>query len=613
MEYPPTVTADNQAEFDLKYEAGMSHLQAGEWEEAIRSFEELASQHPDSALAQSALSEAQYKASLDTPSRRRSRLWSTRWRPMLARVAFIAAFAGLVAGGARLAVRQVGPALAQAQTEGQQAQLLTAGNAFRDAGDWDAANDSYNKLLTQAPGHEQALAGLEDVAARQELQKAYEEGVALQEAGDWDRALERLIAVSEIEPRYLDVGLRIAAIRRTLEMQNALASADDYYESGQTLEAISAYEQVIDLAGGDIDDAIADRLAELHIRAARALVDSDPLPADAVQEAIDHYRQALALRPRNAEATAELRLALLFVEGRALYNEEQWVAAAALLGALYDERPDEHWAKLIINMLYEAYVRSGDGYREAGDSEMAFYTYQKACELPAADTELACARMLSVSTPTPRPTLTPVPEAVLAPVADYVDVRSGAGYDFRVLGRIERGAQSRISGRHEDWWQIEFDGGRGWVPASEVTAFYADRAPEVMPTASAPFYPQGPPATPTATSTAPAAEARGLAVVAYYVPRAPGPFGPGTDIWFNFSITNESDSVVSYSALGMWVEETGQFQKSWTFSVLTPGANLNHRDHINIQEPGTYNLWLAIQFSDGMGVLLRGPVNVVVQ
>jgi hypothetical protein len=61
------------------------------------------------------------------------------------------------------------------------------------------------------------------------------------------------------------------------------------------------------------------------------------------------------------------------------------------------------------------------------------------------------------------------------------------------------------------------------------------------------------------------------------------------------------------------VEQTGQFQKSWTYSLLEPGQSLAWRDHINIPDPGTYHLFLAIHFSDGVAALLSGPVVVTVE
>jgi hypothetical protein len=121
------------------------------------------------------------------------------------------------------------------------------------------------------------------------------------------------------------------------------------------------------------------------------------------------------------------------------------------------------------------------------------------------------------------------------------------------------------------------------------------------------------PPTETAYPTQPPQDARGLVVNGYWVEGAPGPFAVGQDIWFGFDITNSSGNTLDYDALGAWVEGTGQFQKSWSFSSLPPEEHIRWRDHISIAEVGTHSLWLAIHFSDGQAALLGGPIIVSVE
>ncbi len=607
------MAAESATDFDLSYQAGVAHLQAGEWEDAVRCFEELVRQHPHNSQAQRALTEAQFKAGLTTKRYQRATQWFVRWRPTITRSVLFLALAGVAIVGGRLLFRQIAPVLVYVQEQGRQAQLLAEADAFLKAGDLDAAEARYADLLRDVPDHEGALAGLEQVAEHRELVVLYEEAVAFQEAGNWEAALDRLSQVSKKDAQYRDVSLRLAEVQGTVEMEGLLTSADEDYQSGRTLDAIDKYEQIrrLDLW----NDLVASRLVALHITAGRDLVSVELPTSEAVQQAVDHYREALALEPRNAEATEELRVALLFLEGRSFFHRERWLEAIDRLGQLYEQRP-ERWGAAVIDMLYEAYVQAGDIYQATGEVQSAYEHYQKASELPVDDGEWAFGRMAALATPTPTPSPTPVPVPILAPIKDSVEVRSGPGANFTLLGLLARGTEARIIGRYEDWWQIEYKESQGWVSSEGVTTFYGERAPLIDPTSPAPTQaqrPAAPAAPPTPTPLAPSPEARGLVVAAYYVPRAPGPFGPGQDIWFNFSITNESENVVSYNALGTWVEETGQFQKSWTYSVLTPGATLTHRDHINISAPGDYNLWLAIHFSDGIGVLLSGPIRVVVQ
>ena len=78
-------------------------------------------------------------------------------------------------------------------------------------------------------------------------------------------------------------------------------------------------------------------------------------------------------------------------------------------------------------------------------------------------------------------------------------------------------------------------------------------------------------------------------------------------------ITNNLDQRVYYEALGTWVEETGQFQKSWTKQKFGARKHFVWRDHINIPDRGTYHLWMRICFTDGVCVNMLGPITVKVE
>jgi hypothetical protein len=106
-----------------------------------------------------------------------------------------------------------------------------------------------------------------------------------------------------------------------------------------------------------------------------------------------------------------------------------------------------------------------------------------------------------------------------------------------------------------------------------------------------------------------------------------GPTYPaGSNIWFNFNVTNVSGSPVAFGALGVYPRKGGQdrldlFQFSWTDEEI-PTGGLEWRDHINLGEPGAYTLRLAICFDadfnacrDGGGrwVSLSGEIPITVQ
>ncbi|MEA3342393.1 MAG: SH3 domain-containing protein [Chloroflexota bacterium] len=240
----------------------------------------------------------------------------------------------------------------------------------------------------------------------------------------------------------------------------------------------------------------------------------------------------------------------------------------------------------------------------------------------------------TVATPTPlpidSPVATPIPptptEIPVTPVATVgesgVNVRSGPGTNYTKLGYLEPSAQANVTGRYNDWWQIQYDGGTAWVFGELVTASDVDGvaqvepppAPTAAPVTAIPPTAVAPTAAPQPTA-APVTDIRGLHPDKFEVEGAPGPYNVGQAIWFHIWITNKTASSVEYEYLGVQVEETGRVQKSYTYSEFTPNQQFHHHDqmHDKIDAPGTYHLWLVIQFRDGNGFKLLGPVEVIVQ
>jgi uncharacterized protein YraI len=84
------------------------------------------------------------------------------------------------------------------------------------------------------------------------------------------------------------------------------------------------------------------------------------------------------------------------------------------------------------------------------------------------------------ASPTPPPPTeapSPTPEAAAFTVSSAsVNVRSGPGTTFPVLGRLNQGQSFPISGKSEDgaWWEFDYDGKQGWVIGTNVTATGSD-------------------------------------------------------------------------------------------------------------------------------------------
>ena len=170
---------------------------------------------------------------------------------------------------------------------------------------------------------------------------------------------------------------------------------------------------------------------------------------------------------------------------------------------------------------------------------------------PAPATVEAAAAPQDPTTPSPQPT--PAPAAQLTITGDLVNVRSGPGTTFDLVGTATAGASFAIVARNAagDWWQVCcFDGKNGWVFGELATAANADAVP------IAAEQPAQPAAVAAAATAAPAAAA--AATTPPQDPNTPtpqpaapaAPYDPNASSAGNFD-PNAQYQIVHFKVLGL--------------------------------------------------------------
>ncbi len=398
---------------DPRYREGLAHLQAGEWQEAIRCFEALLSEQPDSTIVRQALEDARLKAAFDATTRVRAKRWIVPWRAIVFRLLVVVLIVLAVAVGYRLVDRQFAPAVAQAQALRHRQQLLVEGDAHLKANELDAAEASYTELLALVPDHAEAQQGLAQIKTARELDALYQRAVELQKAGKFEDALRIFADLSIRTPAYRDVNVRIAAIKKQQDLDQLFADAEAAYRAGRDADAAAKYEELKAINATYQGEVIASRLFDLYMRLGSGLIGGDrPRPED-VPAAAEYFSKALALQPRNAQAQLEQRLANLYLTAQTDYQAGNWERAVSEYKAIYSERPG-YLGGQVIAPLYDAYIHTGDGYRGRQDCALAYEQYRQAAELPVTDRSLAVSRLDETRpciTPTPTPTVTSTPTA----------------------------------------------------------------------------------------------------------------------------------------------------------------------------------------------------------
>jgi uncharacterized protein YgiM (DUF1202 family) len=214
--------------------------------------------------------------------------------------------------------------------------------------------------------------------------------------------------------------------------------------------------------------------------------------------------------------------------------------------------------------------------------------------------------------PTPGATAPATASLVAGP--EGANVRAGPETTYAILGRLAPGDSAIITGRYEQWYQIDYQGAAAWIASWVVTATSAENAPEVPPPAG------HTPAEPEPAATEPASvPAPSLSVEGYVIEGLPGPYAADAQVPFWFKVTNTGAVALEYRALGTWAEEANQLFEGPVSVAPNPpltidaGQTIEGTGTIRLTQQGTHSLWLYVVLADDSGVQLAGPVTVTVE
>jgi len=407
-----------------RYHEALQHLQSGRWQEAQEELEALFHRYPDSGELKALLEQARFKASLDRDWGRRikGRRFALSWRRVLPRLALVLLLAGLIYGGVNFYHQWYLPHRERLAVQAQELKLQQQGQEALARGDYEAAQAAFSRLLDISPDNEAALAGLAEAEWQAQLAADYEAAISALEAGDTAQALARLRALQARAPGYRDVARRLKELENAQDLERLFAEAEEHYAAGRWMEAIAAYEALRERNITYERERVEAHLFESYLAYGQALVSDPPAGSQTVAEALDAFRQALTLRPREPRAKEEEELAYAYLTGLKRYEAGEWAEAIPFLRSVYERRPD-YLGGFLAQQLYRAYLALGDAYLVEGERTEAFQQYEMASSLAVEDASEALLRMSGLApeltptaTPTPTPTPSPTPTLTSTPL-----------------------------------------------------------------------------------------------------------------------------------------------------------------------------------------------------
>jgi outer membrane protein assembly factor BamD (BamD/ComL family) len=217
--------------------------------------------------------------------------------------------------------RQVGALLSQAHAGRARAQqvaaMLAQGSEHLGRREWSQATAAYQQVLSLAPGHPEALAGLAEAQRQEKVATLYAEAQGHLQAGRWSEAITAFQAVLELVPTHAGAAQQLAGAQAQWEHQQAEERKRRKEEARQA-ELARLYAMA--------DEAAQSKNWSKAIESFEGVLRSDPGYRDAAAR-LAQARDALAAE--QAARERESQLAKLYGEALAHLQAQRWTEAIA--------------------------------------------------------------------------------------------------------------------------------------------------------------------------------------------------------------------------------------------------------------------------------------------
>lgn len=362
------------------YAQGMAQIASGQWQQAFQSLNLLQDIYPDDAEVKDMLEQVQMRTTLTQfPPRQSSR---TKKRPNTRLM--MAGMLGMIiiAIAAYVAYEVwINPVIVQELRWRQITNLRHEADEALMAGDYAGARQSLQKLQAILPEDPQTIEALRRLEEVDRASVLYNEAKALMAAGTWDQAIATLGELQSLDAEYRDLPQLLHAAQESQAMDVQFQAAEDAYDSGDWANAIAQYESLREASLTFRFEEIQARLFESHLSYGQAILEEAGTDVEQVSEAISNFSAALKIRPVDANALNERRLAETYLV--ALNSVDQG-EVIELLQMIYNERPD-YAGNQVAQLLYSTLLERAESLLDSGDEAAAIADYQVAAQLSVKD------------------------------------------------------------------------------------------------------------------------------------------------------------------------------------------------------------------------------------
>lgn len=232
--------AEKREKVESLYGQGMAHLQAGEWQQASRIFEEIINLAPNRQDAVIRLEEAKGKEKLSGLYKEGVELLQRRqWQGAIEKLM------GLVF--LDIDYEDAVDKLEEARKQQNLEILYAQGIGYFSKNKWSAAATKFKEVLSLEEGYHDATVKLEEAERQQKLETLYKQATKQFEQRNWAAAIKSLAEAAELQTNYRDVQARLEEAKRQQQLENSYRQGLEHFDREEWPRAIQAFQQALEL------------------------------------------------------------------------------------------------------------------------------------------------------------------------------------------------------------------------------------------------------------------------------------------------------------------------------------------------------------------------------
>ena len=373
------------------YIEGMAHRNAGRWNQAFEAFQLLQGVYPDDPELKDLIDQVQMRATMVRFQPKSNPKDSKRLVRRFAVGIFILAVLAVIAYAAY--EFWINPVLIQELRVRQITSLRNSADEAVATGNYTQARQNLEELLAIVPEDPETVEALERVEKVERLSALYNEAQALMDAENWDQAVAVLEQLQSLDPQYRDLSQLLQVAQEAQALNEQFQTAEDAFSNEDWAAAITQYE-ILQQANLTFKfEDIQARLFDSHLRYGQVLLEEAGNDSTAVSNGLEHYSEALKLKPIDDQALHERQLAETYL---AAINSGEQNEVIELLQTIYDDRPN-YADGAAAQLLYTRLLERAEATLEAGDEEAGIADYQLAVQLSVEDISRAEERLAELT------------------------------------------------------------------------------------------------------------------------------------------------------------------------------------------------------------------------